>query len=352
MRHFRAGDWLRLLWECPVWLLRRPAQFFGLLGLLVPWHYRALINWAENVLGLACALRFAREFVSKGYEATHATWATAPGMASYALGVLTGLPYTLEAHAYDVFRDGGDAHLLRKLASAQRVRSSTEATARELRQRMERAGIVTPVICVRRGLESVPRALPERGLPGPLLRVLSVGRLIEKKGYLEQLEIFRAWHRSGLPFEASIVGEGPMRPMIEKRIAELGLGDEVRLLGKLDHDVVDCCYGSADLFLFCGQVSASGDRDGFPNVIGEAMAHGLPVFTTDVSGTTEGVVDGERGYVIDLSDPASCAAAIHARMQDVEAIRQVTAQALCWLQQEFDTEANVARLQGALWPES
>lgn len=349
VRHFRALDWLMLVPELAGWLLRRPGVSAGLLWQLRPWRYRSLTNWGENALGLALAVRFARHFAKRGYRCTHATWATAPAMASDALRRLVGLPYTMEAHAYDVFRDGGDALLEQKLAAAQCIRSSTEATASELRKRMEMAGISTPVVCIRRGLDAFPEMSPPQYAPGAPLRVLSVGRLIEKKGYLLQLAVFREWQRRGIAFRAEIVGEGPLRSQIETRIRQYGLVDQVTLTGKLSHAEVDRCYRSADLFLFCGQVSASGDRDGFPNVIGEAMAYALPVFTTDVSGTTEGVVDGETGYVIDLADAAVCAERIHAQMQDAAALQRVTTQALDWLHREFSTAENVRRLAQTLW---
>ena len=170
------------------------------------------------------------------------------------------MPYTLEAHAYDVFRDGGDAFLTTKLQAAQALRSSTDATSRELEERLG-AGAGNEVVCVRRGLG----AIPEYRTPVAAvveLKILSVGRLIEKKGYFHQLEIYAQLMARGISFHASIVGEGPLVTH-SGQIVELGLGarDAHRQTGVFAGGAL---YFQANLFLFTGLVSASGDRDGFP----------------------------------------------------------------------------------------
>ena len=123
----------------------------------------------------------------------------------------------------------------------------------------------------------------------------------------------------------------------------------MKLLGKLEYAQVTDLYKQSDLFLFTGVVSESGDRDGFPNVIGEAMAHSLPIFTTDVSGTTEGVPDGIRGTVINLADPEQTAAQIGEVLQDSKRVEQMTRAAYDWIVSDFQVASNVRKLKQALW---
>jgi glycosyltransferase involved in cell wall biosynthesis len=120
-------------------------------------------------------------------------------------------------------------------------------------------------------------------------------------------------------------------------------------MGRLDYADVEMHYRTSDLFLFAGRVSASGDRDGFPNVIGEAMSYGLPVFSSDVSGTTEGVKEGYTGYIIDPRDAESAARTIFLKMQSLDALLAVRVQAYRWVQKEFLTSTNVTKLRLALW---
>ena len=347
VRCMRWLDWLCFVLELLYWLIVRPVTMLRLIKQLVCTRYGSWTNLGENLLGFAFAVRFARRFKHLDYTFSHATWATGPGMAVSALKALIGQPYTLEAHAYDVFRDGGDALLATKLQGAEALRSSTEATTRELQVRLG-PGHTTEVVCVRRGLTAIPEYRAPIS-PVKTLEVLSVGRLIEKKGYFDQLAIYAALKACSMPFHASIVGEGPLYAALEGKIAELGLCGQVTLTGKLEYAQVEVLYAQANLFLFTGVVSASGDRDGFPNVIGEAMAHSLPIFTTDVSGTTEGVPHGIRGTVIDLATPERSAAQIVTVMQDAAALPRLTRAAHDWVLSDFQVQCNVRKLRAALW---
>jgi glycosyltransferase involved in cell wall biosynthesis len=343
-------DWLCFVLELFYWLSVRPVLMLGLMRRLLFTRYGSWTNRGENLLGFACAVRFARRFKQLEYTFSHATWATGPGMAVYALKALIGQAYTLEAHAYDVFRDGGDAFLKMKLEAAHALRSSTDATTRELQQCLG-AGSGTEVVCVRRGLTGIPQyraPIP----PEVALEILSVGRLIEKKGYLHQLQIYAQLMACGIPFHAGIVGEGPLYAELERNIEALGLSAHVTLTGKLEYAQVEALYAQANLFLFTGLVSASGDRDGFPNVIGEAMAHSVPVFTTDVSGTTEGVPHGICGTVIDSENPEQTAAQILAVMQDTADLKRLTRAAYDWVLSDFQVGRNVQKLRAALWGRS
>lgn len=339
--------WLCLPFEILYWLTAQPRTVLLLLRKLFSFGYGSWTNLAENLLGAAFAIRSARRFRDAQYHCSHATWATAPAMAAWVLQALIELPYTMEAHAYDVFRDGGDRFLVEKLRGAQAVRSSTEATSVALRERLGDQTDVE-VTCVRRGLTDIPAYAAPLAI-GEVMHVLSVGRLIEKKGYDQQLQLYAQWAQAGVPFRASIVGDGPLYSMLEEQINALGLVEFVCLTGKLEYAAVEAKYREADLFLFSGRISASGDRDGFPNVIGEAMAASVPVFSTDVSGTTEGIRDGETGYLIELSDMETLSARMLRLMRDTQALQHVTTEAYRWIQESFSVDENVRRLRAALW---
>lgn len=347
VRCFSPIDWLRIIPEGLYWMWVRPAACQTILLHFLQARFGSWTNFGENSLGLAFALRFARQFRNEGYDYVHATWATAPGMAAYALQQLSGQVYTLEAHAYDVFRDGGDALLGPKLQQASAIRSSTDATTHALR-RLQRQEFMVPVVCIRRGLaQSIPYRIPVSS--GGPFNLLSVGRLIEKKGYADQLEIYAALQQAGVDFRATIVGAGPLLRPLQAQLETLGLRGIVSLKGALSYQQVSQLYAESDGFLFTGQIASSGDRDGFPNVIGEAMAHSVPVFSSDVSGTTEGIVDQETGWIIDPKDPASAAACIQKQLQAHERLISITRAAHAWVEANFRVEPNMQRLQAALW---
>jgi glycosyltransferase involved in cell wall biosynthesis len=354
VRRMRFKDWVCLMIEVPYWLLHRPRVIFQALPKWLPFYYRSWINYGENVLGMVFALRFAREFQKLKYRGMHATWATAPGMVTYFKDQLIGGGYTLEAHAYDIFRDGGDAFLLEKLQAADAIRVSTEAARVELETRLRSIGMedekLPTLMNVRHGLALIPAYRPPvASYPKQPIKAISVGRLIEKKGYFQQLEIYRHWLDLGVEFKACIVGGGPLFKNINAAIRASGLENHVELTGALDHEQVAELYPKCNLFLFTGLVSKSGDRDGFPNVIGEAMSHSLPVFTTDVNGTTEGVINGRTGRVIDLLDSKKAAEMILGDIERPELIEAMTRAAHRWVLSEFNVTKNMEDMKQALW---
>ena len=344
VRHFRGWDGVVLTREFLYWLWRKPGAIFSLMQELNPFRYRSLINYGENALGLAFALRFARAFAGH-YTSVHGTWATAPGAGALGLQALVGLEFTLEAHAYDIYRNGGDARLIRKLRAARSIRCSTESAAAEIRRRLAATGSSGPsVICIRRGLSDIPGHRSWSRKSDARWQLLSVGRLIEKKGYDRQLSVFRELKAQGLDFQATIIGGGPLESKLRAQVEALGLRDQIHLAGKMDHAAVDAAYRAADLFIFYGRISGSGDRDGFPNVLAEAMGLSLPVFSTDVAGTTEVIRDGETGFLLGGADPAQDAAKIIACLADEACLSWVTSRAHDWLKKNFSVDANARQL--------
>src|SRR5262249_3450479 len=114
--------------------------------------------------------------------------------------------------------------------------------------------------------------------------ILSVARLIEKKGLDDLLSAADVLRRRGRVFRLEIIGGGPLREPLKAQAKRLGLGERVRLPGAQAHDVVCLAYQRASVFVLPCVIASDGDRDGIPNVLLEAMASGVPVVSTPVSG--------------------------------------------------------------------
>jgi glycosyltransferase involved in cell wall biosynthesis len=107
----------------------------------------------------------------------------------------------------------------------------------------------------------------------------------------------------GIQVETRIIGEdGDAAAGLRERIERLGLGGRVTLVGPLGQAAIHAELERASLFCLPCRVLGSGDRDGIPNVLVEAMASGVPVVTTDVSGIPELIRDGQNGVLIDPGD--------------------------------------------------
>ena len=334
---FHPAELVSLFWRIPVWTVRNPRGMHRLAEALLQIRFNNLTNILEGLLGLGYAICRA-DRLAKTCSHLHAAWASAPATAAWAVRQLTGLSYSMAGHAYDLFEDGGDALLEVKLPEAAFIRTSMESG----RQRWIRLGAdPSRVRVVRRGLLDLP---PRRAwkTPAPPLRILAVGRLVEKMGYPELLEILALLRQGGTAFEATLVGGGPLRDSLEQRCRDLKLAKQVRFTGSLAFEAVEAHYAGADLFLFAGRVARSGDRAGFPNAIGEAMAWGLPVVATPVGAVREGIRDGETGLI--YRTPPEAVARIQHLLENPEEGRRLSSAARDWVEREFNALENMRQL--------
>jgi len=139
--------------------------------------------------------------------------------------------------------------------------------------------------------------------PGPV-RLLAVGRLVEKKGFGVLLEALRQVPDVVL----AVVGDGPDGSTL--RLAAAGLGGRVTFVGQLDREGLDEAYRHADLAVFPSRPAASGDQDGLPVAMLEAMGAGLAVIASNLPGLNEAIEDGESGVLVPPGDVAALAIAI------------------------------------------
>lgn len=136
--------------------------------------------------------------------------------------------------------------------------------------------------------------------------VLSVGRLIERKGIIHLLRAVPLVIRHA-PAHFIIVGEGPERPRLERLAAELGVQDLVTFAGAVPAARLPGYYAQCDLFVHPVVTDASGDVEGLGIVLLEAMARGKPIVASIIGGITDVVADGETGYLVPEQDEASLA---------------------------------------------
>ena len=138
--------------------------------------------------------------------------------------------------------------------------------------------------------------------PGGVTKVLSIGRLVEKKGLVYAIEAVANARRAGRKLHYTIVGDGELRPIIENTIKEYGIDDIVTLKGWCDHDDVIQLMEQSHILVVPSITAADGDQEGIPNVAKEAMATGLPVLSTWHGGIPELVENGVTGYLVPERD--------------------------------------------------
>ena len=327
---------LEIPWQC----VRRPRLMRDLFEGVFTRTAPSWLNFWENMLGAGFAGSFHRELQQDPPALVHGAWAGAPATAGWVLWRMFGWRYSCGAHAYDIYEHGGDWWLLEKLEHARFIHASTDTGKREL---VERGVPAEKIRVIRRGLDVFPPFKPLRPGRDPL-RLVCVARLVPKKGLDHQLRIYAALRQAGLAFEARIVGDGPLEGTLTDLAARLGLAGTVRFLGRLEQPQVWEQLAWADVLLHTGVVAPSGDRDGLPNVIPEAMAAGVLVVTSPVSATTEAVQQERTGLVCDVDLPLAWQVALQRLGSDDALAERLRTAARRWVEESYDAHRNTARL--------
>jgi glycosyltransferase involved in cell wall biosynthesis len=338
----RFNKWrlLTLFWMIPYEGGRRPEVLKQVLHGLFTRRPPSWINFWENMLGAGFACLFAGSFRKNPPALIHAAWGGAPATAAWLLWRLDGHRFSAAAHAYDIYEHGGDWWLNDKLAHAAFIHTSTEMGRAAL---VARGIAADKIIPIRRGLDRLPKMKRLRTSREPL-HLICVARLVEKKGLDHQLRIYAALRAASVPFQARIVGDGPLRPALEKMAGLLGIAADLTFCGHLPQHEVWEQFAWADVLLHTGVIAPSGDRDGLPNVIPEAMSCGVLVVTSPTAGTTEAITDGVSGIVVPEDAPARWVAALRQLASDDVGAEKFRAAARHWVEENFDAHKNAARL--------
>lgn len=249
----------------------------------------------------------------RGLRHLHAHFASRGTDVAFFASRITGIPFSFTPHAYDLYKDNVDrAALKRRIESAASVVAVSDYNARYLADLAPTAA--DRIVRIDYGIDlSVFHPAPPPPAP---LTILSVARLEEKKGLDTLLEACRQLRALGTPFRCRIVGEGKLRENLEGLITRFQLADHVTLLGALPHGDVLAEYRRAHLFVLPCRIAQNGNRDGLPNAILEAMACGLPVITTTVSGIPEAIDNQRNGILVAPDDAAALTDAVAALASD------------------------------------
>jgi rhamnosyltransferase len=241
----------------------------------------------EEVPGLRALAGRARRIHRRAVEHLHVHFATRSALEAMRIGRILGLPYSVTAHAYEIFSE--PANLREKLEGAALVTTGCDYNVRHLRELLGASpGASARVHEVVMGVDA--DAFARRGpLPGGRT-VVAVGRLVEKKGFIHLVAACALAHRRE-PLDALVIaGEGVERERLLAAAAEHGISELLELPGALEPATVRALLERADVLAMPAVVAANGDRDSMPVVVKEAMAMELLVAASDEVGLPEAVL--------------------------------------------------------------
>lgn len=256
---------------------------------------------------------------------------------------LYNIPYSFTGHANDIFCPKPD----QRLGLGDLVRDATfvvvvsDFGANWLRSRFSDSADKIHRVYNGLDLSLFKPAAPASGA----LRLLTVGRLIEKKGFRYLVDACHLLREAGLSFECKIVGEGPDLSRLQRLIDDYKLSDDVRLTGPLPQTELTELLARSSIFVFPAVHDSAGDTDNLPTVLIEAMASRLPIISTDIAGIPEIVQQNENGILVPEKDPAQLEIAIRTIAGDTILLERFGRASRRIAEEKFTLSATVAQLK-------
>jgi colanic acid/amylovoran biosynthesis glycosyltransferase len=281
----------------------------------------ALKKWGRqsDFLRLYQAVYVGLRLQENGVRRVHAHFAGMAARTAFWINQFFGIPYSFTAHANDIFAPREFVVSLAKLmADATAIVTVSEYSAEFLRGRFPEGA--AKVHRIYNGVD-LSRFHPidfGSGIPA----IVSIGRLIEKKGFGDLITACRLLKPRGRDFVCEIIGEGPLEPALQTQIARDGLEGCVKLVGPQTLSQIALRLAHATIFALPCTREEGGGMDNLPTVIMEAMAAGLPVVSTPLAGVPEMVEDHVNGILVPDHEPGALAAAIEYLIANPEQARR------------------------------
>ena len=327
------------------WLARRPARYLRAWALALLGNARSPGFLIRALVVVPRAAVIARRMELRGVRHVHAHWATHPALAAFVVRELTGIGYSFTAHAHDLYLDRA---MLRRKIDAARFVVTISRFNRAVLHRLYGRAASTKTAVIPCGVD--PRLFrPRLGreIDGTF-RVVCVAALRDYKGHRWLVDACSILATRGVPIRCVLVGDGPERRAVEQRVAAAGLGDRVWLLGDQPQDRTRALLEEADVMALPSVVTPRGMMDGVPVALMEAMAMGLPVVSTRVSGIPELVRDGETGLLVPQQDAGALADALERVFRDPKLARRLAARGRAHVLERYNLLRNAEQLRECL----
>ena len=266
----------------------------------------------------------------------HSHWATMPTTVALVASKLTGVPFSFTSHAWDIYKE--PAMLATKLGSSAFHATISQYNKDYIQQLYPLAADKNFV--VRCGVDVERFVFRENYPTKKTPEILFIGRLVEKKGTVKLVEACAKLLQQGYEFICNIIGDGPQRKRIEDAIEKHQLKDRVVLVGELPREQLHEYWTNASMFVLPCAIEKDGNRDGIPVVLMEAMASGIPVISTNISGIPELIEDGRTGLLIPPNDVVLLSEAMMKVINDPGLAQRLIVHARSKIEEEYNVKLN------------
>ena len=341
--YYLKRGWLGLLGTFAGTALRHPIGIAKLLGTAITSSRGSIPITVRRLSHLVQAASVAKVCANRNIPHLHAQFGQAPAtIAWFATEILNcgNRPlrtWSFTIHGFHDFVEDTVSRLDLKAGSAAFVVCISDFTRSQL-LRLLHPSLWPRAKVIRCGIDLDAFALRAPRQPSAAPKLVSVGRLSSEKGQVVLLEACKMLIDRGQNFELTFVGSGPLESLLREEIARLGMQDNVRLTGELAPEEVRKELETADLFCL------TSFAEGLPISIMEAMAMGVPVVSTAISGIPELVVDGQTGRAVPPANVEALADAIADLLSDGDKGEQMVAVARQRVESQHERHRNVNEL--------
>lgn len=321
------------------WLVKRPRSYFKSVFLAFKLPGRHVRFIPKAIWSTFWAMMVALEVEKRQIKHVHAHWATFPAHAALVVSQLAKCTFSFTAHAHDIYAN--PYGLKEKIENALFVVTISEFN----KQHLLKFSANDQISVVRCGVDTSKLFRGHRDhAASSTIRLLAVGSLEEKKGQKYLVEACAKLVADGHAIECRIVGDGPDRSRLRELIANLGVEESVTLAGPLASDAVADELSEADIFVMPSIVARNGMMEGIPVALMEAMASGIPVIASAISGIPELVTDGESGILVQAHDSEAIADAVKVLHGDQALCDKLSSNARARVVKYYDLRKNVSIL--------
>lgn len=331
--------WKSALWHLLLLALRHPIRFATLLVQFTRTYRGSFSSYLKSIASMALGAAFIPELRRRGIDHVHAPWGTYPSTAALVCSRMAGFRFSFTTRAHDLFLE--DHGLELKFRDAAFAQTITEYNRRLIYQRYP---LIAPDTLHVIHSALYPEVFDIERKPSSPPMLMSVGRMVEMKGFADLIDACGILRDRGIEFQCRIIGEGPLKESLARQIDRLGLSTRVALLPPVAQGEIRRLLGEATCFVLPCVTASDGDQDGIPNVLTEALAARVPAVSCPTSGVPELIEDGVSGLLVPQHDPAALADAICRLLSDGELRRRVALAGRAKVEAEFSISKNAARL--------
>jgi glycosyltransferase involved in cell wall biosynthesis len=292
------------------------------------------VKWFLNCI---TAIKIIQE---KNIHHIHCHFASKNVHLAYLIHQTTQIPYTFTAHAYEIFPQS-DKRTAIWAQNAKKVIAPSKFNKQYMHDNLQIPLKNIEVVTCSKYLDKLQSVREYSLFP---FHIISVSRLVEKKGYPYLIEACSILKKRGIEFSCTIQGEGDQRKILTNLIREQDLEKEVALGEALTHEELLAFIRTGSVFVLPCIRAGDGDLDVIPNVLMESMAMGIPTISTEISGIPELIEDGVNGVLVPTNDSLALAEAIIKVRNNPDFAEAIRKKGREKVEQDFDVRKNIEKL--------